>query len=648
MRRISSRAQWSVVSCQLVICLLFVGTAFGKDENYRFTLDFGYRWKAGFRGSQDLYRSQLNYGAGVKLFAGDFFISAPQGGSRYFDRFELKMNSWGGEPYNTAQFRAVKTGLYELRFDYQNADYFNAIPAFANPAFGQGNLQTQHKYDIAQRFARIQLTLRPGKHLSPFLAYERAGRRGPVRTTLAADGDEFQLRSNVDTHSDDFRFGAEVSFSRFSLLLEQGFRWYRDDSSFDASGFQQGNSTRRIFGRDVTLNKYAGRNHVKARIPFSNGVAVYQPSDSLSLQAKVSYSIADLDSSFTDQIAGTFFSTPLTAFYSSSAQQTVGSVKKPNLFGDFSAEWQPFDKFRLIERVNIRRFHVSGSALANSTFLQVEPVLEQEIIDRLQTSKPFETFLSMDSDTQELQGLFYATPRFVLRVGHRYERKEVKLDQRFSWGRNVLTSGIAYDFSARNRIAADYEFGRTNQPIVRTDPANFHRLRMRGKFSPFEALEIDGSITLFDNDDRLNSIDFTSRDRDYALQVNYAPTRRVAVSADYQRSSIRTNLLFIVPQTFLADRSLYREKGDYASLFLSFTLVRNATLNLGYSVWGTVGNFPINYHRPTARLEMPFGNRLVAYGQWNYYDYNEKLSLFPQDYRAHLVVFGFRVALDGK
>jgi hypothetical protein len=49
-----------------------------------------------------------------------------------------------------------------------------------------------------------------------------------------------------------------------------------------------------------------------------------------------------------------------------------------------------------------------------------------------------------------------------------------------------------------------------------------------------------------------------------------------------------------------------------------------------------------------ARLELPIGERLTAYGQWNYYDYKEKVSLFPQDYQTHLVVLGFRVVLGAR
>ena len=62
-------------------------TLLGKDEQYKATLDFGYRWNANFKGSEDLYRSHLDYGEGPKLFSGAFLLSAPQGSNKLFDRF---------------------------------------------------------------------------------------------------------------------------------------------------------------------------------------------------------------------------------------------------------------------------------------------------------------------------------------------------------------------------------------------------------------------------------------------------------------------------------------------------------------------------------------------------------------------------------
>ncbi|HOM99975.1 MAG TPA: hypothetical protein PLM33_06960, partial [Acidobacteriota bacterium] len=38
-----------------------------KEEELRLDVDLGYRWEAMFRGSRELYRSQLDFGEGPKL-----------------------------------------------------------------------------------------------------------------------------------------------------------------------------------------------------------------------------------------------------------------------------------------------------------------------------------------------------------------------------------------------------------------------------------------------------------------------------------------------------------------------------------------------------------------------------------------------------
>jgi hypothetical protein len=242
-----------------------------------------------------------------------------------------------------------------------------------------------------------------------------------------------------------------------------------------------------------------------------------------------------------------------------------------------------------------------------------------------------------------LEAQFHLQPNLLVRVGHRFEKKELELDERYSFDRNVLILGASYKFSSGNRIAVDYEYGRTERPIFRTDPVDFDRLRIRGRFSPMESLEFNGSLTLFDHDSEL--LDFRSRNRGYSLQFTYTPLVRLSLWGEWARSELDTEIPYLIPQTFRFDRFGFRELGNFGNLYLSALLLRNLTLSLGYSAWGNSGSLPVNFHRPFARLEMPVAERLVAYGEWKYFDYNEKLQLFPQDYRTHLAVLGFRVRI---
>ncbi|RPI28045.1 MAG: hypothetical protein EHM61_06480 [Acidobacteria bacterium] len=657
MRTISSNPWFRAAGLVLGLLQLF-SLGYGQDQSqdqsqnqnqdvrYRFSLDAGNRVESGFKGSRDLYRSQLDYGEGPKLFRANLEVSVPQGSNSFFDRIQLRLNDWGGEPHTSANFRMSKSGAYELKFDYQNVQYFSSIPRFANPFFEQGNLQSQHIFDIGQRYSRLEVRFRPNKAITPFVAWDRTDRRGPVRTTLSGGGDEFVIGSLYDTYSNDLRGGVNFNVSNFNLMLEQGIRIYRERTDYSTSAPQPGNSLRPFLGRDIFLNNYTGDTDSTTNIPFSNAVAVWRPWEQLSLRANVAYSMATLEPFLSDSMTGNFFSIPQSAFFRGQNQQVFGQVKRPSFFGDFSAEFAPFSRFRIIESVKTHNFHVSGSALSNFVYLQFEPVLETGIRDQFSQLTELGSFMSFDNLTQELQGMFYVTPRLVARLGHRFERREMAVEQKLRYDRNVLITGLSYDFNMRNRISAEYEYGTTDRPIVRTDVVDFHRARLRGRFSPFEKLEFSGNATLFETDNDIPDLDFTSLQRDYGLDFTYAVTPRVSFSGGWERSHLDTNIFYVIPQTLQLDQFFYNEEGNFGNLLVSVGLIRNASLTLGYSVWGVTGDFPLNYHRPVLRVEVPVHERVSLYGQWNYYEYNEKVNFLPQDYLTNLATFGFRVSMD--
>lgn len=635
----------------LLLPMVFPGDPLSAQgaEQYRFNLDFGNRWISDLSGSRDLFRSHLNLGEGIKLFGGEIGFSMPRDRNFFMDRFEYRMHNWGGEPYNTAELRAEKEGVYQFRFDYKNVQYFNAVPSFANPLFAEGNLETQNKFDSSIRTVGFELTLRPGHRISPFVHYFRSTQEGLIRTTVAADGDEFVVGADLDLNSNDLEAGVSLTFDQFSLLLSQAFRWYSDSTEQVASGFQEGNLAGRLLGREITLEEYSGRNDFDGTTPYSNVVAVFRPHRTLLLRGKASYSNADLNNNFAEAIRGNFFAlSPTFAFFSAGNTETVGDVQRPSLFLDFSAEWQPHRRFGVIERFSTRRYHVSSSLFRSETLFDVDPLLGPGPLDRLDSTDLLGFFQSVEQDTQEITGLFYVKPGLVLRGGHRYVRKELKLerrDNRLELDQNVLLLGGSYQFSMRNRISADFELGRSDQGLFRLDPVDFHRLRIRGRLSPMESLQFDGSISFFDHDNNVQDIDLSSDSRTYNIQFHYQPSRLVSITGQYERVDYHSDLLFVIPQTFTVDRSFFRERGDFGSLYFSFRLVRDAKVSLGYSVWGNVGSFPQTFHQPTATVEVPIESRVTAYARYNYYGYNEKVALFPQDYRVHMAVFGFRINL---
>jgi hypothetical protein len=660
MLRISPRLSLSALLASLGFLCVPVAAQDGPTEHeYRMRFDMGHRWRS-LRGSEareDLYRTQLDLGEGPKVFSGEFFFAPAEGANTLLDRLQINVSNWGGEPYNTARIRMAKNRVYEIDFVYQNSAYFSSIPSFANPLFEAGSLQSQHREDTSLRTAGLELRLRPGRSWTPYLNYQRTTRFGPVVTTLSGDGDEFLLGKDLDFSSDDLRGGVVLLLSRFSLRIEQGARWYRDRSTLFSPGFQEGNSPRPFLGRDIVLDRYESLQDVKSRaIPHSSATASFRPVDRLLLRGRVSYSMADFRTSYQESLAGNFFSlSDVRGFYRSGANDVSGTVKRPELYADFSAQWQPFRRLRLVERVQIRRGHVSGSRLLRASLFDLELRPSGRLLDRLDTESLLDAFVGMDHHRNQIEAQILATPELTLRVGHRYETRKLELDaaaltspgfeppsvglNAFDWTRNVLILGGTYRLPGRNRLSVEYELGRTDRPIMRTEPTDYDRLRIQGRFSPFERLELNGSLSLFDHEE--SRVDFTSRSRIYSLQFTYRPLNRVAVAGHWERSDFNTSISYLIPQVLVEDTFTFDELGDYGSLYVDARLVRNARLSLGYSVWGNRGDFPVNHHQPFARLEIPLSERVSAYGMWNHYDYNEKIHLFPQRYRAHLAVFGF-------
>ncbi|MCS7316409.1 MAG: hypothetical protein RMI94_14950, partial [Bryobacterales bacterium] len=134
-------------------------------------LDFGYRLLSGIGGDFQTYRSVVNLGEGPKLFGLDATWQDSSG--RLFDRMDLRMSSWGGDPYNTARLEIGRSHAWRFTADYRNIQYFNFLPSFADPTIERGVLLNQRALDSYRRATDLELALLPGRRVVPYAAYSR-------------------------------------------------------------------------------------------------------------------------------------------------------------------------------------------------------------------------------------------------------------------------------------------------------------------------------------------------------------------------------------------------------------------------------------------------------------------------------------------
>src|SRR5205085_9858198 len=106
--------------------------------------------------------------------------------------------------------------------------------------------------------------------------------------------------------------------------------------------------------------------------------------------------------------------------------------------------------------------------------------------------------------------------------------------------------------------------------------------------------------------------------------------------------------------------SLYDNKLNFGYVNFLFKPVKRVTTNLGYNLTGTSGSTTIlsptsptlgplglNFHKPTASVDVDLVRGFTWRTAWNYYDYNEKSSPGPlpaRDFHSNSATLSLRYA----
>ncbi len=617
------------------------------------SMDVGYRWTAGFRGNEDVYRSLVNLGEGPKLFDANLSMNSPLGSNKYVDRLQFNASSWGGDPYNTLRLYAEKSGVYQFSFDYRKVDYFNFIPSFANPLLSQGILIGQHSFDSTRRTMDFNLTLRPNARISPFLVYSRNSGFGPGITTYTADGNEFAVNNHLRDTSDYYRGGVIFNLSRVSLTLEQGILTFKDDQRiFQTEGLSKGNRRPPLLGQNITLNQLDENYHVRGTTPVTRAQITATPWERLTITGRFVYSQPDLDFDYDRRSVGNFLSLDVLRFYTGEVASGAAGANRPHTLGNLSLEFRPHSRITILESIVTDHFHIAGSSslgrlLTGTTHLVEPPDPNHEFSSSEAAANRFAVNLNQN----QLEGIVSLTRRLSLRGGYRYVWSDTQLEslnseeepQSLSLHRNVGLAGLVFRLPRKADLSLDFEVGNGNQVYSRTDILDYRRVRLRGRYRPWEFLTVNGSFSLLDHENPRSDLNYYFQNRGYSFSLSLAPAggKRVSANLDYSRGDLTSDIIYIIPQLLTPANSFYREDSHFGGINLDVRVIRGLRLNLGYGVVSNQGSRSTNYHQPRAGIVIPIVKRVAWTTEWRYFDYYEKGYSF-ENFRNHLIMAGLR------
>jgi hypothetical protein len=606
-------------------------------------------------GSDNKYRSDLNYRPGPRVFDSSFLIDNKEGHGNFFDSALVTTSGWGGDPSGMFRFNIERTGFYRFDSNIRRVKYFNSL---SNHALNEHNANTDHgfgDFDLSIFPERESLRFRIG------YSFNRTG--GDGGSTTRAYSDEFATLANVNTSSDDFRAGVEGQLLGFNLGLNYGFRRFDERTTYFIDGINPGNNpanTSRLF-------TFERRYPIDGTTNFVQFHAQRTFAEKLDFTARFIHSLTSTDFDFTELITGRDNSNnqvDLDRF------DISGSAKRPQTRGDLGVTYRVTNDFRISNTFTYDQFNISGAneffeelRRRNNAGTVLAPVFTSTVAHRVTAYRRATNLLEAD---------YQVNNRFGFNVGYRFTHRKVRTagqdrtlpsgapalsDEEFSNQTHALIAGFKAKPVNNWVIFFDVEHGKADNVFTRLANYDFTNFRIRTRAN-IKTVGFNASFISRSNDNPSRTVEtapvtFTSetRSRTFAASVDWTPRPEINLSTGYtfQHLNAMTDIIVPVAGARLAGISEYFVRDSYfffdvqakpvkwVSIFASYRISddRGQGDRVSTRPQDIITSYPMRFNSPEVKLAF----RITRNVDWNvgyqYYDYKERF-VNAQNYNAHL------------
>jgi hypothetical protein len=632
------------------------GVAPGGDfANYNIvdSLELGYRWLlAG--GSVDTYRSDVNFGDGIRLLAANLSIHSKDGHGRWFDEILLSTSGLGNDPYQSATLSIQKNGLYRYDMLWREDDYFNPGLLISGG---------EHLMDTVRRLQDQSLTLFPQSHLQVDLGYSRNTQSGPALSTVQgfdATSSAFPVFENVNQQWNEYRVGVMADWGGFRFIARHTWDFYKDDSAY---GFT-GNQTSGLAADATVITQFqrTAPNHGSNPGWFGN---VYTNRKKWALNARLSYNIGNGGFALNELTVG------LDRFAAPDNRQIVvsGDAQRPVLAGDFSLSLFPTSRIGIVNNTAVHDTRIDGdsyftefdngtgaSTTLNFKFLGVRTVANSTDLNYRFTAW-FSAYAGFVDSRREIRYLeAFAFPSVAGSAVNDLYRQESHL--------NAGSFGLRFRPLRPLSINLEAEAGHADHPLTPISDRNYHTLGGRVQYRSGKLQLTTGYRELYNENAPLSFTTYSSRSRQYHASASFGLREWLAFDASYEKLHLDTvgGLAFFAgnqsPQLQTGYDSVYISNihagnaavhlavRGHADLFLGYTITKDTgdgratAVPAGVtdpiaSLLDSVQTFPLTYQSPMVRLSIKLTPKLRWNAGWQFYGYGELFHLLGYDRNFH-------------
>jgi hypothetical protein len=615
-------------------------------------IDVGYRFSTGVNGSLETYRSIINLGAGPKLFGADFTLIDPK--KHLFDTIHLRASGWGGDPYGTFHLDAAKSKRYRVDADYRDLSYFNNLPSYADPLLTRGIVLDEQSFDTRRHIGSYALELLPGNWLVPYVAYDRDANSGTGVMAFIQNSNEYAVPMSLSDRTNLYRGGIRFELRRFHATIEEGGTMFTSSQSLYQSpgATNPGNSNTPIFGQTLDLTSAAASYGVTGTSIYTKALFSSNAFSWMDLYGQFLFSQPNSNVHYQEAATGNLYLPAEIVFYQSEQYLVSAAAKVPHTTATLGAEIRPFKRVRMAESWLTDRMHDVG----NSSSLQsIVPVGGMQRTAMLLTSSLVSNYNQIETNV-----FFDATSHLTLRGGYRYmwgEANNAVLPQageltgveQAKLRRKVGLGGVVYRPTQKLLLTAEAEVASSGGVYFNTSLYDYQKVRTQARYQVTNSLSVALDLISLNNENPTPGINYNFRSQQEAASIFWSPEsgKRFSFQGSYNWSSIRSDILYLVPATLKPATSNYSENAHTATALFTVNLghwgVVAPMLTAGGSFFISNGSLPTSYYQPMAKLWVPVSKHVQAFAQWWFYGYSDAFYSY-QGFGVHLAAIGLRYA----
>ena len=627
------------------------------------SIEFGVRGIA-IEGNADKYRSALNYTPGFRIFDSSFFMKSRDNNAPVVDTLMVSSFGWGNDPNKYLRVNAEKTKVYRFDANYRRFDYFNSLN---NLALGQHISNTEY------RQGDFNLAILPQNEKIRFnLGYSLDRNSGPSVTTYDYQRDEYPILSPLRWAADEYRAGVDARLWVFDISFMQGWRFFKDDTTYNISMPNIGNN----LTNTAVLNTFHRDLPTRGETPFTRLSLHTLIKKKVDFTGRYIYAGGHTEYTLLESATGVDGSGNK---ITSDMLRVSGNAKRPNGMVDLATTFYATDRFRISETFRVNNFRINGGDVLSEALLRSKATpFGDSVLPPLFTNTLAFRTIDYRRYLNTIEGDVDITARFSVHAGYRYTNRHIELGaSNITVGQPASPELVKFDNSTNTLIFGfkarpvkiwsvyfDLERGTSDNVFTRVANYNFTNLRVRSILRPNRSLSFNVSLVTKDNSNpsltELNqNFGVNTKSRNFTSSVDWSPNEKFSLNGGYTRANVTSDaeiIFFLANSAQVNGVSRYFMRDNFFFVSGFVQLNPRASLFAGYRIHNDpgqgdristpttfIGSFPYQFQSPEAKLVVRLHKNVDWIAGYQYFDYKEQF-VKGQFYHAHLPYTSLRIS----